>query len=68
MTEVLQKLQDVIKATALSRSSIYLKISEGKFPRPLKLGVRAVAWRSSDIQRWISERPESRPSGQGGAS
>lgn len=68
MAEVLQKLQDVINATALSRSSIYLKISEGNFPRPLKLGTRAVAWRASDIQRWISERPESRPNGQGGDS
>jgi prophage regulatory protein len=66
MAEVLQKLHDVKKATALSRSSIYLKIAEGTFPRPVKLGARAVAWRSSDIQRWIDERPETRPSSQGG--
>jgi prophage regulatory protein len=68
MAETLQKLLDVKKATALSRSSIYLKMTEGTFPRPVKLGPRAVAWRSSDIQRWIDERPETRPNGQGDAS
>jgi prophage regulatory protein len=68
MAETLQKLLDVKKATALSRSSIYLKMTEGTFPRPVKLGPRAVAWQSSDIQRWIGERPETRPIGQGGIS
>ena len=68
MAEVLQKLEEVKNVTALSRSSIYLKITEGTFPRPVKLGARAIAWRTSDIQRWISELPETRPNGQGGAS
>ena len=66
MTDILLKLPQVQEKTALSRSSIYQKISTCEFPPPIRLGVRAVAWRSSDIQRWIDERPEVRLSGQGG--
>lgn len=43
----------VEEMTGLSRSSIYAKIAEGTFPRPVQIGARAVAWRSSDIQAWM---------------
>ena len=47
---------------ALSRSTIYAKMQEGTFPKPLKIGSRAVAWLQSDIDNWIEERiAESRP-------
>lgn len=36
--------------------SIYRLIREGQFPRPVKLGQRAVAWRQSDISDWINSR------------
>jgi len=36
--------------------SIYRLIREGQFPRPVKLGQRAVAWRESDISDWINSR------------
>ena len=29
----------------------------GQFPAPLKLGARRNAWRSSDIEAWLSSRP-----------
>jgi len=38
------RLPEVKARVGLSRSSIYLKISEGTFPPPVKLGVRSVAW------------------------
>ncbi len=38
----------------LSRSTIYLKIENGEFPKPINLGARAVAWLESDIDAWIS--------------
>ena len=37
-----------------SRSSIYAMIKAGTFPRPIKLGVRAVAWRVADIEEWLA--------------
>jgi len=36
--------------------NIYRLIREGNFPRPVRLGQRAVAWRESDISDWIDSR------------
>lgn len=51
---------EVENLTALSRSSIYEKLSphscryDPKFPRPVKIGQRAVAWRLSEVEAWIA--------------
>lgn len=57
-TTILRNKQ-VQQRTGLSRSSLYLKISEGTFPKPLSLGSRAVGWRSDAVQSWIESRPVS---------
>lgn len=51
------RLRDVIRITALSRSTIYRRISEGRFPAPVHLGGRASAWPSAALQQWI-DSPE----------
>ena len=51
-----QKVQDL---TGLSRSGLYAAIKNGTFPKPVKIGLRAVAWRSDDISNWISGRTSS---------
>ncbi len=35
--------------TGLSRSTIYLRISEGRFPKPVSLGARAVGWPEHEV-------------------
>jgi prophage regulatory protein len=52
------KRKDVERLTTLSRSTIYDKMSKGTFPRPVKLGERAVAWRESDVVAWLECRPQ----------
>ncbi|MFN3303675.1 MAG: helix-turn-helix transcriptional regulator [Roseateles sp.] len=52
----LLKLHAVKSATGLGRSSIYKKVAAGDFPQPVRLGARAVAWRSSEIAAWIASR------------
>lgn len=47
---------EVENLTGLSRSTIYLMISNGEFPKPVRIGRRAVAWRESTIQSWIDSR------------
>ena len=54
--ERLIRLPEILQITGLARSTIYKKLSEGRFPRPVNLGGRAVAWLSSDIENWINER------------
>jgi prophage regulatory protein len=39
----------VIAITGLARSTIYLRIAQGVFPRPVSLGGRAVGWPSGEI-------------------
>ena len=47
---------EVINRTGYRRTSIYEKISEGTFPAPIKLGPRAVAWVSEEIDKWMDAR------------
>ncbi|WP_372281728.1 AlpA family transcriptional regulator, partial [Vibrio sp. 10N.286.51.F4] len=49
------KIKEVMKKTALSRSSIYRKISEGSFPKPAPIGERAVAWLDNEVEEWMTE-------------
>ena len=50
------RLPAVKARTGLSRSTIYLRISEGDFPKPISLGGRAVGWVESDIQDWLQQQ------------
>ncbi|WP_285675117.1 helix-turn-helix transcriptional regulator, partial [Paralimibaculum aggregatum] len=44
--------------TGLARSTIYLHIARGEFPKPVRLGPRAVGWKEADIAVWIASREE----------
>ena len=48
------RLPAVQAATALGRNTIYEAMKRGTFPRPIKIGKRAVAWRSADIEGWVN--------------
>lgn len=55
----LLKLPAVMAKTTFSEPSIYRLMREGKFPKPLKIGDRAVAWRSDEIEAFINALPRS---------
>ena len=62
--EILLKLPQVEKIVGFKHSTIYKQVSAGLFPAPLRIGGRAVRWRSGDIQKWIdslSTSGEARP-------
>ena len=46
--------QLVESQTGLSRSKIYDLITRDEFPRPIKIGARAVGWVEADIEAWIN--------------
>ena len=50
----LLRLQDVLSAFPVSRSSWYEGIKLGLYPSPARLGRRTVAWKKSDIELVIS--------------
>jgi prophage regulatory protein len=49
----LLRLAAVKEITGLSRSTIY---ADPAFPKPVKIGDRAVAWVEDEIKHWIDAR------------
>lgn len=53
----LLRLHEVIEVTRRSRSAIFRDVKEGTFPQPVRIGRRAIAWRTADILDWINNLP-----------
>lgn len=49
--------REVEARCGLSRSSLCRLMRSGRFPEPLRVGVRAVRWPASEIEAWLSARP-----------
>lgn len=56
MANIILRLPSVKLRTGLSRSTIYLRMSNGEFPMSVSLGGRAVGWLESDIESWLDEK------------
>jgi prophage regulatory protein len=56
MPNKLLRLPQVLDRTGLSRTTLYLRISEGEFPKQVSLGARSVAWVEASVEDWISRR------------
>lgn len=50
------RIPEVAHVTGLSRSTIYDSVNKGIFPKPVRLTVRAIAWKASDIKGWMEAR------------
>ncbi len=64
MAITILRLPAVKERTALSRSTIYLRIANNEFPAPISLGGRAVGWVEEDINNWLAEKIEASSSHQ----
>ena len=49
MTHTILRLPDIKTSTGLSRSTIYLRIAQGVFTKPVSLGGRAVGWPAHEV-------------------
>ncbi len=56
MSYSILRLPTVKARTGLSRSTIYLRISEGRFPKPVSLGDRAVGWIEKEVDDWLTQQ------------
>jgi prophage regulatory protein len=54
---LLLRLPAVMKLTGLGRSTIYRMVAERRFPTPVRITNRAVAWRRTDLDQWSEARP-----------
>jgi len=58
MSTSILRLPTVKARTGLSRSTIYLRISQDSFPKPISLGGRAVGWIETEINDWLNQQIE----------
>lgn len=56
MANTIHRLPAVISESGLSRSTIYLRISQGLWTKPVNLGPRAVGWPTGDVTAINSAR------------
>lgn len=56
MISKIVRLRTIREWTGLSRSTIYLMMKTGSFPKSISLGARSVGWLESDIQAWVDSR------------
>ncbi|MGC8343346.1 MULTISPECIES: helix-turn-helix transcriptional regulator [Enterobacterales] len=54
-TTRLIRLPEVLHKTGYKKAWIYRLISENKFPKPIKLGARSVAFIEIEVDEWISD-------------
>lgn len=58
MPQHIIRRKEVEQRIGLACSTIYAMMARGDFPRPIKIGQRAVGWRSEDIDNWLSDREQ----------
>ena len=60
--EVLLRIKAVKEKTGLKHATLYKLISDGKFPKPIKLSERCVGWLLSEVEKFIQDRIAGRDS------
>ena len=60
------RLPQIIEITGMKKASIYLWMSENRFPKPIRIGARSVGWVESEISAWIRARIAARDEQAGG--
>ncbi|MHB1293071.1 MAG: helix-turn-helix transcriptional regulator [Sulfuricella sp.] len=56
MPQTILRLPAVKARTGLSRSTLYLKIQQGTFPKNISLGERSTGWLESEVIEWVNSR------------
>ncbi|WP_210269807.1 helix-turn-helix transcriptional regulator [Hyphomicrobium methylovorum] len=58
--DTMLRVDDVVRLTGLSHSTIKRMISDGRFPKHLRIGERAKGWLARDVKAWIEALNEQR--------
>lgn len=52
--ERILRIGEVLKRTGLSRSSLYRRIDQGRFPKQVRITDRCIGWRQSELNGWLA--------------
>jgi len=50
------RITDVMKKTGIAKSTIWLWVSENKFPKPIKLSPRITVWEEEKVNDWMNQK------------
>jgi prophage regulatory protein len=50
------RMSQLIEIVPMSKATIWRKLKDGTFPKPVKLGDRITAWRLDQIEAWLAAR------------
>ncbi|HBR3407338.1 TPA: AlpA family transcriptional regulator [Klebsiella pneumoniae] len=56
MSQSFIRLSEVLRRTGYSNAWIYRLLKENRFPRPVKIGSRSIAFVENEIDEWINQR------------
>ncbi|WP_286744607.1 helix-turn-helix transcriptional regulator [Aquabacterium sp. UBA2148] len=51
--DALLRISAVQALTSLSRTELYRRVREDRFPCPVKIGPKISRWRTGDVQAWL---------------
>lgn len=49
--------RQVAELVGVSKSTLRRMVSANEFPKPIRIGKRAIRWRRSEVLEWIDSRP-----------
>ncbi len=56
MKQSLIRMSETMRRTGYGKAWIYRLISQNKFPKPIKIGSRSIAFVESEVDEWINQR------------
>jgi len=56
MSNTIIKINDVKRMTTFSESTIYRLMSQGKFPKQVKLAERSCGWVESEVLEYLNKK------------
>ena len=54
---VFMRSAEVLRVLGVAKSTLWRWCQSGHFPRPVRLGEHAVAWKRGEVLDWIDDRP-----------
>lgn len=54
LSDSLLSLKAVTQQTSFSPATVYRRVADGTFPKPIKFGAKCTRWRASDIAAWMA--------------
>ncbi|CZY10664.1 helix-turn-helix transcriptional regulator [Enterobacter ludwigii] len=58
MSKTLIRMSEAMRRTGYGKAWLYKLISLDRFPKPIKIGSRSIAFVESEVDNWINQRIE----------